>query len=151
MDPRIIDDITDNQGAKMSKTIGKLMLALMIAFAFSANANASTYVVNTTNDTQDVAPGDNVCADSVGNCSLRAAITEANAHAGADIITLPAGTYTTTIPTTHENGNSDGDFDILSPITINGTAPAGATIIQANAAPNTGDDRVMHESGRAHV
>ena len=53
--------------------------------AFSVNANAATFVVNTTADTQDAAPGNGVCADGGGMCSLRAAITEANALAGADI------------------------------------------------------------------
>ena len=123
-----------------------MVLALTFAsafFAFSVNANASTYVVNTTNDTQDITPGNDICADTVGACSLRAAITEANAHAGPDIITLPAGTYTTTIPTTNENANANGDFDILSEITINGAGSA-TTIIQANAAPDTATDRVMH-------
>src|SRR5262245_38921098 len=41
------------------------------------NVPNAIFVVNTTADTQDVAAGNGVCADSNGNCSLRAAITEA--------------------------------------------------------------------------
>ena len=48
----------------------------------------ATFVVNTTADTADAAPGDGACADSTGACSLRAAISEANALAGPDTITI---------------------------------------------------------------
>jgi CSLREA domain-containing protein len=59
-----------------------------------------TFTVNTTNDTDDAHLGDGVCADGAGNCSLRAAIEEANALGEANPamgvigITVPAGTYT---------------------------------------------------------
>src|SRR5206468_7653303 len=98
----------------------------------------------TTADTQDVTPGDGICADAGGACSLRAAITEANALAGADTITLPAGTYTETLVAAAEDLNAGGDFDIRSDLTING-AGSGTTIIQAAAAPNTApNERVIH-------
>ncbi len=103
----------------------------------------ATFVVNTTNDTVDAAPGDGVCLDGAGACSLRAAISEANALAGADIITLPAGTYTATLVAANEDLNAGGDFDIRSAVTING-AGSGTTIIQANAAPNTATEKVIH-------
>ncbi len=118
-------------------------MAVMTIAAFSVNVNAATFVVNTTTDTVDAAPGNGMCADAVGMCSLRAAITEANALSGADIITLPAGTYTTTIAGTNENLNANGDFDIASSLTING-AGSGTTFVQANAAPNSGTERVFH-------
>ena len=124
----------------MTKT---LMFALTATIGFSLNAIAATFIVNTTADTQDAVAGDGICADASGACSLRAAITEANALAGADIITLPAGTYTITLPTTGEDANVGGDFDITSPMTING-AGSGTTIIQANVLPNTATERVIH-------
>lgn len=46
----------------------------------------STYTVTVTSDGADAMPGDDICADNSGDCTLRAAIDEANAHAGADII-----------------------------------------------------------------
>ena len=64
---------------------------------------AATFVVNTTTDTADAAPGDGACLDGGGACSLRAAISEANALAGTDTITLPAGTYTITLVAAKEN------------------------------------------------
>ena len=44
------------------------------------------FVVNTTSDTNDSLPGDGFCTDGFGNCSLRAAVTEANAFSGANQI-----------------------------------------------------------------
>lgn len=111
--------------------------------AFAVSAEAATFTVNTTADTQDVALGNGLCADSGGACSLRAAISEANALAGADTITLPAGTYTTTLASANEDANAGGDFDFTTPITING-AGAATTIVQANASINTANERVVH-------
>lgn len=105
-----------------------------------------TFLVNTTIDTQDSNPGNGVCADSGGNCSLRAAISEANATPStADTITLPAGTYTLTLPNaggTNEDNNATGDLDINSPITIQGNS-AASTIIQAGTTTSNGIDKVF--------
>lgn len=46
----------------------------------------TTLTVDSPGDTADVAPGDGVCNDGSGNCTLRAAIQEANALAGTDTI-----------------------------------------------------------------
>lgn len=117
--------------------------AFTLLFLLSVNVYAATFVVNTTADTQDANTGDGMCADSSGLCSLRAAITQANALAGADTITVPAGTYTTTIAGTNEDANANGDFDITTPITISG-AGAATTIIQAHEEPDTAAERVFH-------
>src|SRR5580693_9860303 len=54
-----------------------------------------TFAVNTANDTHDASPGPNpVCADASNQCSLRAAVEEANAFAGTVSINVPPGTYT---------------------------------------------------------
>ena len=122
----------------------QVFAAIIFAIAlFSINAAAATFTVNTTADTQDAAPGNGICGDAGGQCSLRAAITEANALAGADTITLPGGTYTTTLVSANENANAGGDFDINSPLTINGAGSA-TTIVQANAAAQTANERVFH-------
>src|SRR5438105_10307901 len=44
------------------------------------------FVVNSTGDGDDAFPGDGQCETAVGNgvCTLRAAVEEANAHAGGD-------------------------------------------------------------------
>jgi len=58
------------------------------------DAAASSFTVDSTADAVDANPGDGLCATAGGQCTLRAAIQEANASAGGDTIALPAGTYT---------------------------------------------------------
>ncbi len=99
-------------------------------------ASAITFAINSTADAVDAAPGDGVCATSDGVCTLRAAIQEANAHAGDDGIDLPAGMYTLTIPSTDfEDASTNGDLDITANLILIGDG-AAATIIQA-CAPTT--------------
>ena len=52
-----------------------------------------TFVVNSTTDAVDSTPGDHICASAPGVCTLRAAIDEANRHAGPDTIAfnIPGG------------------------------------------------------------
>ncbi len=103
------------------------------------------FTVNTTADTVDVSVGNGVCADAFGNCSLRAAINEANFTAAADTITLPAGTYQLTLANAggaNEDSNATGDLDINSSMTIVG-AGAGSTIIQAGTNTSNGIDKVL--------
>ena len=62
-----------------------LGLAILIALtAFSGQAEAANFTVDSGNDTVDINPGDGVCEDGEGNCTLRAAIMETNALAGAE-------------------------------------------------------------------
>ena len=111
--------------------------------------NAANFTVNSTADAQDAAAGNGVCETAIGNgvCTLRAAITEANALPGDDTITLPAGTYAQSLSAPNENSNAGGDFDVTSNITING-AGAGSTFIEGNIATT---ERVIHfPSGWSH-
>nr|HRL13074.1 choice-of-anchor Q domain-containing protein [Aggregatilineales bacterium] len=126
----------------------KLTILLLIIFS-TGTAHAVSLTVNSTVDAPDANPGDGICATAAGVCTLRAAIQEANALAGADTITVPAGIYTLTLgsgfggpvdpPQPPEpifncnvagSGDHYGDLDIMCPLTITG-AGAGATIIQA--------------------
>lgn len=81
-------------------------------------AAAATFTVNTTIDAPDANMGDGMCASSGGQCSLRAAIDEANNFVGADIIALPAGEYHLTL----------GQLAITDSATVQG-AGAATTII----------------------
>ena len=105
--------------------IGLLALAALLAlFAQGQPAYAATFTVTKTADTND-----GVCD---GDCSLREAIGAANAAAGADTITVPAGTYTLSIAGTGEDANATGDLDISDDLTING-ASAATTIVDGGA------------------
>jgi CSLREA domain-containing protein len=47
-----------------------------------------TFVVNSTADAVDSTPGDRICVTAGGVCTLRAALDEANRHAGPDTVTF---------------------------------------------------------------
>ena len=64
-----------------------VIAAILSGPAAIAQAAAGKYTVKSTLDTSDANPGDNLCDDGAGNCTLRAAMEEANAHAGKDTIT----------------------------------------------------------------
>lgn len=100
-------------------------------------AMAGIYLVTETYDAVDAAPGDGLCADAGGRCTLRAAVQEGNAAAGGRIIVLPEGIYTLTIPGNAEHAAATGDLDLLAPVTILGQGP-DRTIIDAG-----GVDRVF--------
>jgi CSLREA domain-containing protein len=73
-------------------------------------------VVNATGDTGDSSPGDGVCDDGTGDCTLRAAIEEANARAGRNIIAfnIPG-------PGPHTIQPSSALPLIFDPVVIDGT------------------------------
>ncbi|MBI4752190.1 MAG: PKD domain-containing protein [Acidobacteria bacterium] len=68
--------------------------------AVALTAPVHTFVINTadaSSSSGDINPGDGICRDFNGNCSLGAAIGEANASPGADLITFniaPGGPQT---------------------------------------------------------
>ena len=76
----------------MKRTVLFLVLALAVP------AQAAVFTVDSTVDSVDSNPGDGICADGTGACTLRAAVMETNALAGEDRINLPAGTYQLAIP-----------------------------------------------------
>ena len=96
------------------------------------------FTVTSTIDAIDSNPGDGLCSDGSGRCTLRAAIMEANAFSGADTIVLPEGTYVLSISGTGEDAAATGDLDITSDLTIQGTG-MDSTIIDGGRL-----DRVIH-------
>jgi len=91
----------------------------------------ATYIVDTLADTAD-----GICGiDGVGNinCSLRSAIIAANNNPGADIIRVPAGTYTLTINNDSFFDATEGSLDVLDSVSIVGmTGTPGDVIIDGN-------------------
>ncbi len=115
-------------------------LGLLLALSFAPRLRAQDFTVNSTGDTGDNKPGDGVC--STGNilpnttgtveCTLRAAIDEANAAPGAHKITLPAGTYSLTnnYPCAASSGGLHRHYCMTGNINIVG-AGASNTILDA--------------------
>ena len=108
-------------------------------------AHAATFAVTSTSDAVDSNTLDGVCNDGLGNCTLRAAIMQANALPGADTITVPAGTYTLSIAGAGEDAGASGDLDIGGDLTINGGGSATTIVDGADL------DRVFHIVGGAIV
>ncbi|MFT3744314.1 MAG: choice-of-anchor Q domain-containing protein [Pyrinomonadaceae bacterium] len=84
--------------------------------------------MNEASDALDIAPGDGICADSVGNCTLRAAIMEANATSARDTIDFAVDLASTITL-------SRGTLSIINPLTISGPGARNLTI-QRNTSPN---------------
>jgi len=70
---------------RSARWASKALLPLVLA---AAGADARVFVVDAERDGADSQVGDGICADATGACTLRAAIQEANALAGADEIWL---------------------------------------------------------------
>lgn len=107
------------------------VIALLVSILWMADSSlADEFVVNTTLDTVDANPGDGICADASGACSLRAAVMESNANGPSqDFIFLPPGTYLLTLP--FSLGDDGGDLVITDSVTIIG-AGNGVTFIDGN-------------------
>jgi CSLREA domain-containing protein len=101
------------------------LLLLLVLMGLSLPASALEFVVNNTQDVPDEFPGNGSCTPvgGVGNtCTLRAAIMEANQHAGPHTIFLANGDYFLTLTGAGEDQATTGDLDIHQDITIiNGT------------------------------
>jgi CSLREA domain-containing protein len=95
------------------------------------SAPLAVLTVNSTADGGDAVPGDGVCNDGTGSCTLRAAIQEANALAGSDTIDFALGAGTPTI------SPASALPDISGVVSIQGNT-GGATRIQLNGAAVTG-------------
>lgn len=96
-------------------------------FLSACHATGPTFTVDTTSDTVDVNPGDGLCADSAGDCSLRAAIQESNVLPEVQTVALTDGlTYTLSITGTGENLGATGDLDITQGVVISGNATIDA-------------------------
>jgi len=108
-----------------------IIFSFFFLFLFPILLHASIFTVNNTADKVDANPGDGLCSDDIGNCTLRAAIQEANSLEGADTVNIPTGIYVLTIQGIGENAAATGDLDITDEITITG-AGAANTVIDGN-------------------
>ncbi len=123
-------------GARRRFRVWWLITWAALSFAAAPAGHAATFVLNTTADTADANPGDGICADTGGGCSLRAAIQEANALAGDDTIVLSAATYVLSGAAGDDLALS-GDLDITGNLTLTGSGTA-STVIDGG-----GIDRVL--------
>ena len=107
----------------VSRSTSRVAPLLVLALVCSAPdmAYGAIFNVDHAADTVDTNPGDGICDDGGGKCTLRAAIIEANATADSDVIDLAPDVYTLSLPGTNEDGALTGDLDITANLTIVGT------------------------------
>ena len=118
----------------------RILCATVVLWALAhASAWGAAFVVNDLADAVDVAPGNGACATARGTCTLRAAVQETNALAGADQIALAVGVQELTIGGAGEDAGATGDLDITDDLTIAG-ANSYLSVIDAN-----GIDRVLDQ------
>jgi CSLREA domain-containing protein len=108
--------------------VRSIVLVVPLATMLAGSANAATFAVGSTADAVDAAPGNGLCGTAGGTCTLRAAIQEANALAGADMITLPPGTYALMIRGGNEDAAATGDLDVTDDLTLTGST-TGHTVV----------------------
>ncbi len=108
-----------------------LRLAFITTITFGlapSPAAAATYVVNSTQDRVDAAPGNGVCADVFGLCTLRAAVQEANATPTTffHVAQLaPGALYDLSNTGAGEDGSVTGDLDVRTNLAV--WVPGGPT------------------------
>ncbi len=98
------------------KSFRRLLASILMIALVSNSAFASTFIVTSDLDSSDASPGNGFCDIGGTICTLRAAIEEANALAGADTINFTTGNRSLTPGST---------MTISSQVTIDGTT-AGA-------------------------
>lgn len=110
--------------------LATLLVLLVVA---APAARGAVLTVTKTVDTLDGA-----CSS---DCSLREAVTAANARSGRDVIVLPPGIYRLTRAGANEDHAATGDLDVRFPVTLVG-AGADQTVIDGG-----GIDRVIDSHG----
>lgn len=106
-----------------------------VLLGLAASAGAATFTVNSIGDDPDATPGDGTCLAANLQCTLRAAIEEANAFPGADIVDLtdrPSEiiVVATSLPAITEALTIDGADGL--PTTINGGGAVRPFFVNAN-------------------
>lgn len=108
-----------------------LIMAVLIVGPVVQAQTGNTYIVNTTADDLDANEGDGICETEAGECSLRAAVQEAEVDVDQDTIEFNiSGGGVQTITMTHEVDEFFGPEvvsiqQIDNPIIIDGTTQPG--------------------------
>jgi len=101
--------------------------------AIAGSAAARTFTVNALEDRTDVLPGDGLCDADAGapgeQCTLRAAVQEANATPGTDTIELPAGGYELGLRGSGEDAAASGDLDLTDDVDVIGAGEDASFIV----------------------
>ncbi len=142
----------------------------MLFVGFASAASAATFNVDTTRDGVDASLSDPACSRVIytgatppaRTCTLRAAIMQANATPGPDIIILPADDYTLSLARISAANNfsltetevTSGDLDIMDSLTIiagDPSNPDDTTIRFRNTNRLEDRDRIFQVTPKSEV
>ena len=119
-----------------------ILLVILLLIPQIAQADSATLGVDVTLDSND--PVYQACTSAPNDCSLRGAISHANANPATDFtIQVPAGTFTLTLAGAEEEDNATGDLDIKVSVILQGSGME-TTILQAGETKGDGIDRVLN-------
>lgn len=110
---------------------------LLACLLLQGPAVAANFIVNVAVDLPDATPGNGVCNTlglGPGLCTLRAAVMEANALAGADTITLTAGQTHTLTRAGQDDSAVSGDLDLNDTVAIVFFASGTRPVVDAGVA-----------------
>lgn len=116
------------------------VIAAVLSLGLAAPAAAQlTFIVNSTLDAVDAAPGNGTCATATSACTLRAALMEASFQSNSMgiLVLVPPGLYRLTLGNGANPCGTDrtGDLDLKNhrprTIIVAGTSPA-ATVVDGN-------------------
>lgn len=137
-----------------ARVAGAWIAALAVAAGAAFPATAATFTVNSTGDAAD-ATIDGACATGAtivggaAECTLRAALQEANATPGADLIqfAIPASDANCTVAgvcTIHVSTPAPSAvLEATAPVTIDGSTQAGNAAICTSAIPDRPSYRIV--------
>jgi hypothetical protein len=122
-------------------TFFAVLIALNIGGQISVNAqdgeNGLLLTVNDNGDSSDIDPGDRICANANGRCSLRAAIEESNADPTRNLIIFDLPQPAVIDLTLGELSITSDDLEIVGP-------GARKLTVQRSHAAGTPDFRIFH-------
>jgi CSLREA domain-containing protein len=107
----------------------RLIFLVLSLTVLCGSVRAANFQVNTTLDTRDADLADGVCVTLAGECSLRAAIEQANALASSDLIALPPGDYALSLVGANEDAAASGDLDLSGNLAIVGGDAASTRVL----------------------
>lgn len=128
---------------KFSLTVIILLFFSSLAIVKAQIPNGLLFTVNHHGDSVDVNPGDSLCADLNGQCTLRAALQEANAKPGNDVINFTLGASSVIDLTL-------GELPVTSSVAIVGPGARRLTV-QRSFNAGTPNFRIFHVPGDAGV
>jgi len=125
----------DRGRPRSNPTTRRILLSILLTLSLGATAQALVFDVNAVTDGADLTPGDGLCSTGltvddpvlglVPQCTLRAAIGEANAWPGRDQITFTSALSYNAITGTATFTPASSYPDVTDPADIDGTTAPG--------------------------